>query len=88
EIRIQILNPYTAKNEFDHTMIKYIGKVLIDLIKHNVEPMHEHLIEMSGAPTDFLKNHPIDDSHKTLWERIDSLNAILLTFLNYDIQFT
>ncbi|CAG8497284.1 33908_t:CDS:2, partial [Racocetra persica] len=97
-------------------MIKYIGKVLMDLIKHDIESIHEHLViegntsnkdrikanivgvwlsdscqviflEMSRAPTDFLKNHPVDDVHKTLQEQIDSLNSILLNFLNYNVRF-
>jgi len=44
-------------------------------------------LEMSGAPTDFLKAHPIGDTYKTLQERIDSLNSILLNYLNYDVRF-
>ncbi|CAJ0868936.1 6236_t:CDS:2 [Entrophospora sp. SA101] len=42
---------------------------------------------MSGAPTDFLKNHPNSDANKTLQERMDSLNSVLLNFLCYDVRF-
>jgi len=44
-------------------------------------------LEMSGAPTDFLKPHSIGDTYKTLQERIDSLNSMLLNYLNYDVRF-
>ena len=44
-------------------------------------------LEMSGAPTDFLKAHPIGDTCKTLQERIDSLNSTLLNYLSYDVRF-
>ncbi|GET02729.1 hypothetical protein GLOIN_2v1598434 [Rhizophagus clarus] len=43
--------------------------------------------EMSGAPTDFLKVHPIEDTYKTIQERIDSLNSVLLNYLNYDVRY-
>ena len=44
-------------------------------------------LEMSGAPTDFLKAHPVGDTCKTIQERIDSLNSMLLNYLDYDIRF-
>ncbi|CAB4445286.1 unnamed protein product [Rhizophagus irregularis] len=44
-------------------------------------------LEMNGAPTDFLKPHSIGDTYKTLQERIDSLNSMLLNYLNYDVRF-
>ncbi|CAH1767846.1 4544_t:CDS:2, partial [Entrophospora sp. SA101] len=100
EIRIQILSPYIAKNEFENTMIKYIGKVLMDLQYIKQRPIKADIVgvrlsdnhqviflEMSGAPTDFLKNHPISDANKTLQERMDSLNSVLLNFLCYDVRF-
>ncbi|CAG8533453.1 10494_t:CDS:2 [Paraglomus occultum] len=162
EVRIKILTyQYTPANEFEETMIKYIGKVLMDFvnkiidipghvmtideierdwivnkisplftymqatfinsikfhwIEHDVEPTHERLrfegnttnkdrmkadiigvrlsdsrqvvfLEMSGAPTDFLKAHPVGDTCKTIQERIDSLNSMLLNYLDYDIRF-
>ncbi|KAF0377762.1 hypothetical protein F8M41_012560 [Gigaspora margarita] len=42
---------------------------------------------MSGAPTDFLKNHPIDNVNKSLRERINALDSILINFLRYDVRF-
>lgn len=44
-------------------------------------------LEMSGTPTDFLKPHSVGDTYKTLQERIDSLNSMLLNYLNYDVRF-
>ena len=44
-------------------------------------------LEMSGSPTDFLNVHTIGDTYKTIQERIDSLNSMLLNFLNYDIRY-
>jgi hypothetical protein len=44
-------------------------------------------LEMSGAPTDFLNTHTVGDTYKTVQERIDSLNSILLNFLNYDVRY-
>ncbi|CAG8596035.1 15211_t:CDS:2, partial [Acaulospora morrowiae] len=44
-------------------------------------------LEMSGAPTDFLKVHSVEDTCKTLQERIDSLNSMLLNYLNCDVRF-
>jgi hypothetical protein len=42
---------------------------------------------MSGAPTDFLNTHTVGDTYKKVQERIDSLNSILLNFLNYDVRY-
>ncbi|GBB83430.1 hypothetical protein RclHR1_10150007 [Rhizophagus clarus] len=116
-IQIKILTyQYTPANQFEELMIKYIGKVLMDLIEHDIELTHERLVsvgnttnknrmkadiigvrlsdnrqvvffEMSGAPTDFLKVHPIEDTYKTIQERIDSLNSVLLNYLNYDVRY-
>ncbi|CAG8484141.1 4296_t:CDS:10 [Ambispora leptoticha] len=44
-------------------------------------------LEMSGAPTDFLQPHTITDVHKTIQERIDAVNSLLLNFLDYDVRY-
>ncbi|CAB4419705.1 unnamed protein product [Rhizophagus irregularis] len=44
-------------------------------------------LEMSSAPTDFLNTHTVGDMYKTVQERIDSLNSVLLNFLNYDVRY-
>ncbi|CAG8665959.1 3243_t:CDS:2, partial [Paraglomus brasilianum] len=117
DVRIKILTlPYSNKNKFEATMIQYIGKVLMDLVEHDIEPTHERLVrdgnttnkdrlkadmvgvqlcdnrqivflEMSGAPTDFLQPHTITDVHKTIQERIDAVNSLLLNFLDYDVRY-
>ncbi|CAB4411328.1 unnamed protein product [Rhizophagus irregularis] len=44
ETRTQNLNPYTAKNKFEDTMIRYIGKVLMDFINKIIDiPGHRPL---------------------------------------------
>ncbi|GET59042.1 hypothetical protein RhiirA5_367000 [Rhizophagus irregularis] len=42
---------------------------------------------MSGAPTDFLNVHTMGDTYKKVQERVDSLNSVLLNFLNYDVRY-
>ncbi|RIA88276.1 hypothetical protein C1645_251298 [Glomus cerebriforme] len=44
-------------------------------------------LEMSGAPSNFLNIHTVGDTYKTIQERIDSLNSMLLNFLNYDVRY-
>ena len=44
-------------------------------------------LEMSGAPTDFLNTHMMGDTCKTVQERVDSLNSVLLNYLNYDVRY-
>ncbi|CAB4411010.1 unnamed protein product [Rhizophagus irregularis] len=46
ETRTQNLNPYTAKNKFEDTMIRYIGKVLMDFINKIIDiPGHVMYID-------------------------------------------
>ncbi|UZO21408.1 uncharacterized protein OCT59_013802 [Rhizophagus irregularis] len=44
-------------------------------------------LKMSGAPTDFLNVHTMGDTYKKVQERVDSLNSVLLNFLNYDVRY-
>ncbi|RUS27762.1 hypothetical protein BC938DRAFT_482769 [Jimgerdemannia flammicorona] len=153
DVRIKILAlPHSNKNKFEATMLRYIGKVLMDFvnkvidvpgnvlfiddverdwivskvsplfvyleatIEHDIEPTHERLVrdgnttnkdrlkadmvgvrlcdnrqivflEMSGAPTDFLQPHTITDACKTIQERVDAVNSLLLNFLDYDVRY-
>ncbi|KAG9302937.1 hypothetical protein G9A89_022354 [Geosiphon pyriformis] len=44
-------------------------------------------LEMSGAPTEFLKTHTITDTCKTIQKPIDAVNSSLLNFLDYDVRY-
>lgn len=44
-------------------------------------------LEMSGAPTDLLQPHTITDTCKTIQERVDAVNSLLLDFLDYDVRY-
>jgi hypothetical protein len=44
-------------------------------------------LEMSGAPTAFLEPHTITDACKTIQERVDAVNSLLLNFLDYDVRY-
>ncbi|CAB4483931.1 unnamed protein product [Rhizophagus irregularis] len=72
-------------------MFTYMQATFINKIKFQCQHTNGFrqvvFLEMNGAPTDFLKPHSIGDTYKTLQERIDSLNSMLLNYLNYDVRF-
>jgi hypothetical protein len=64
------------------------GRMKVDIVGiHLSDNQQVVFLEMSGALTDFLNVHTMGDTYKTVQERVDSLNSVLLNILNYDVRY-